>query len=278
MKTMSWRIRRARIPFPCRSSRRLRSERPPPWRSPRTRSLRINANTAAACYPRIARRASARTAGSRVKETCGARAAATSWTWAGPTACRAAVLQGLSEAPHRGNCRRRYRARGDRSRDPDSRPGSRTTQLQSYVGTPAVFRRSLSQDERDFARRRVSASARRRRRDLPWRARGPARARQRARARHPARPEVQARSVRQFPSGTAAASRPLAAARPGVDRLRHFPREYRGPIPRPRSRSEEHTSELQSRRDLVCRLLLEKKKNSHIPYHLTKAKKKHKKT
>src|SRR5690349_23305480 len=28
-----------------------------------------------------------------------------------------------------------------------------------------------------------------------------------------------------------------------------------------KSRSEEHTSELQSRRDLVCRLLLEKKKN-----------------
>src|SRR5438874_7063175 len=30
---------------------------------------------------------------------------------------------------------------------------------------------------------------------------------------------------------------------------------------RGRGRSEEHTSELQSRRDLVCRLLLEKKKN-----------------
>src|SRR5438874_8959908 len=29
------------------------------------------------------------------------------------------------------------------------------------------------------------------------------------------------------------------------------------------SRSEEHTSELQSRRDLVCRLLLEKKKDHH---------------
>src|SRR2546421_6122793 len=28
-------------------------------------------------------------------------------------------------------------------------------------------------------------------------------------------------------------------------------------------RSEEHTSELQSRSDLVCRLLLEKKKNNH---------------
>src|SRR6266496_5455813 len=47
----------------------------------------------------------------------------------------------------------------------------------------------------------------------------------------------------------------------------------RGPAPRrrawpagsrPRPRSEEHTSELQSRRDLVCRLLLEKKKKN--PY------------
>src|SRR5690349_23100696 len=43
-------------------------------------------------------------------------------------------------------------------------------------------------------------------------------------------------------------------------------------------RSEEHTSELQSRRDLVCRLLLEKKKNikhtilqkqtTHSPQHI----------
>src|SRR5690349_24077143 len=31
------------------------------------------------------------------------------------------------------------------------------------------------------------------------------------------------------------------------------------------ARSEEHTSELQSRRDLVCRLLLEKKKKTHRP-------------
>src|SRR6266540_6927382 len=31
----------------------------------------------------------------------------------------------------------------------------------------------------------------------------------------------------------------------------------------PRSRSEEHTSELQSHHDLVCRLLLEKKKNNN---------------
>src|SRR2546422_2822591 len=37
-----------------------------------------------------------------------------------------------------------------------------------------------------------------------------------------------------------------------------------------RSRSEEHTSELQSRLHLVCRLLLEKKKNTedHKGYHV----------
>src|SRR5690349_22876764 len=32
------------------------------------------------------------------------------------------------------------------------------------------------------------------------------------------------------------------------------------------TRSEEHTSELQSRRDLVCRLLLEKKKSRTAPF------------
>src|SRR5690625_6094770 len=34
-------------------------------------------------------------------------------------------------------------------------------------------------------------------------------------------------------------------------------------------RSEEHTSELQSRGHLVCRLLLEKKKQHHNPYTLS---------
>src|SRR6266496_6737621 len=43
-------------------------------------------------------------------------------------------------------------------------------------------------------------------------------------------------------------------------------------------RSEEHTSELQSRRDLVCRLLLEKKKREkNITLHYKKKKKKSKK-
>src|SRR6266511_1087246 len=35
---------------------------------------------------------------------------------------------------------------------------------------------------------------------------------------------------------------------------------------RDRERSEEHTSELQSRENLVCRLLLEKKKKKYLPY------------
>src|SRR5215469_17166419 len=39
------------------------------------------------------------------------------------------------------------------------------------------------------------------------------------------------------------------------------------------ARSEEHTSELQSRRDLVCRLLLEKKKKEQLHLFLSKKKK-----
>src|SRR5690349_24094935 len=42
---------------------------------------------------------------------------------------------------------------------------------------------------------------------------------------------------------------------------RHAAIRYRRSV---RGRSEEHTSELQSRRDLVCRLLLEKKKIKQI--------------
>src|SRR5687768_17954768 len=39
------------------------------------------------------------------------------------------------------------------------------------------------------------------------------------------------------------------------------------PLADDRLRSEEHTSELQSRLHLVCRLLLEKKKKKHIKCH-----------
>src|SRR5438105_11629464 len=62
-----------------------------------------------------------------------------------------------------------------------------------------------------------------------------------------------------------AARTPSRAGRAGAPRGGHRP-------PRP-PRSEEHTSELQSRVDLVCRLLLEKKKHSsytsRAPPHAT---------
>src|SRR6266496_5038472 len=47
-------------------------------------------------------------------------------------------------------------------------------------------------------------------------------------------------------------------------RRRFRPFRWARPRCRPGRRSEEHTSELQSRRDLVCRLLLEKKKKTTI--------------
>src|SRR5690349_24257842 len=55
--------------------------------------------------------------------------------------------------------------------------------------------------------------------------------------------------------------------RPGAARARHPDRPGRlvlRPVQRAPGRSEEHTSELQSRRDLVCRLLLEKKKLTNL--------------
>src|SRR6266496_4521677 len=52
------------------------------------------------------------------------------------------------------------------------------------------------------------------------------------------------------------------------------PRRPGAARPRQRHRSEEHTSELQSRRDLVCRLLLEKKKKQIKNTHIKKKQKK----
>src|SRR5215208_8538016 len=48
----------------------------------------------------------------------------------------------------------------------------------------------------------------------------------------------------------------------------HGPRRLR--VPHHRGRSEEHTSELQSRGHLVCRLLLEKKKKKLSPPQINK--------
>src|SRR5882724_12334067 len=69
-----------------------------------------------------------------------------------------------------------------------------------------------------------------------------------------------------FPYTTLFRSRPRS---PAAERARTRPR----PCASAPSRSEEHTSELQSLRHLVCRLLLEKKKNLNrlnrlLPYRL----------
>src|SRR5690349_23555418 len=68
------------------------------------------------------------------------------------------------------------------------------------------------------------------------------------------------RQVRlRAPQLSAGSARPVAAQE--AQRLRRAAaRESEGQAPL--RRSEEHTSELQSRRDLVCRLLLEKKKTT----------------
>src|SRR2546428_10313009 len=51
-------------------------------------------------------------------------------------------------------------------------------------------------------------------------------------------------------------------AQAGRGRRHHYASSHRPACAVNRVRSEEHTSELQSRSDLVCRLLLEKKKNT----------------
>src|SRR5947207_4582388 len=66
------------------------------------------------------------------------------------------------------------------------------------------------------------------------------------------------RRRRRRPGGGAGLRRRRAP--PGVGRDRRLP--PRLPRRRPAPRSEEHTSELQSHSDLVCRLLLEKKKST----------------
>src|SRR5690349_24769321 len=66
-----------------------------------------------------------------------------------------------------------------------------------------------------------------------------------------------ARRTARFPANR----RPPAPVRPAAAARRKVHADSdRDAMSAARARSEEHTSELQSRRDLVCRLLLEKKK------------------
>src|SRR5690606_40456294 len=67
-------------------------------------------------------------------------------------------------------------------------------------------------------------------------------------------------AVVSLPGGCAIGARPVDIHVEGLRALGADIRIENGYI---KARSEEHTSELQSRENLVCRLLLEKKKNPH---------------
>src|SRR5260370_6498620 len=69
-----------------------------------------------------------------------------------------------------------------------------------------------------------------------------------------------------LPGRAAARAGPAAEATPDPAVLGHLSRcrAIAGHGPAARSRSEEHTSELQSHLNLVCRLLLEKKQTAYL--------------
>src|SRR2546430_17422818 len=66
-----------------------------------------------------------------------------------------------------------------------------------------------------------------------------------------------------FPYTTLFRSLAPDPVRAGPHRHRHLPAQGREEPGLDRARSEEHTSELQSQSNLVCRLLLEKKKKTN---------------
>src|SRR3712207_7137903 len=83
----------------------------------------------------------------------------------------------------------------------------------------------------------------------------------RSRAAHRARPPPQA-PARPRPPGGRLSPAALGLRQEGREPGAGAHRDYDGP------RSEEHTSELQSRQYLVCRLLLEKKKKQTNKVHI----------
>src|SRR3712207_8606310 len=79
-------------------------------------------------------------------------------------------------------------------------------------------------------------------------------------------PRGMARPQNRLPKGTFAPA-PIGTARPASESRPARPTRpaQAGGPERGGQRSEEHTSELQSRQYLVCRLLLEKKQKASIP-------------
>src|SRR5437899_5021591 len=80
---------------------------------------------------------------------------------------------------------------------------------------------------------------------------------------------------RRLRGGIGRESGQARALRPRGVRVRRQPFGDRGGKRLPAGRSEEHTSELQSLRHLVCRLLLEKKKKKNTNHDRRKKKMRH---
>src|SRR6266496_2209804 len=179
-----------------------------------------------------------------------------------------------------------------------SNGSSHATTIPAHVtSTPAhyVKRRGVSPPQRRRRRRQRNLARIPNSRSVSGRVRTPARAPGCVQLRAggagcyastPSRSSATARSPRtrprsRGPPGATAGSgrsrgpqgrRARPRAPPGSAAARRPVRRRRGP-----RRSEEHTSELQSRRDLVCRLLLEKKKKKEkLLLHEKKKKKKEK--
>src|SRR3712207_7589362 len=75
-----------------------------------------------------------------------------------------------------------------------------------------------------------------------------------------------ARTFQVAPDAASPFRSQLSCSAPVIVRLVSFCVGFGASRPSP-ARSEEHTSELQSRQYLVCRLLLEKKKHIHVSYY-----------
>jgi len=144
----------------------------------------------------------------------------------GPTACRAAVPQGLSEAPGRGNCRRWYRPEVIEAAIPIlDRVAARHNfallwerlpySADHYLKTKETLPDSALEHLRTMSTRSFSA---------PWAIRACPATSMRATSSWFA---IQARSLRQFPAGRVAARRPHAAAQPALSTSSFFARTRR---------------------------------------------------
>src|SRR5215217_9229462 len=176
--------------------------------------------------------------------------------------------------PRAGPGRRRAR-RGTARMRPARRPPRRRARRPARAGatrapgSAGTSRAARARAASPPARRRTGTHSRRRR-SPPARPRGPARGRRgraRAAVRRRGRSDLGGVEGVEDKVRTGQVARVLGLVAPEHDRV--GPGHHQRAL-REAARSEEHTSELQSRQYLVCRLLLEKKKNKNKMRYIAK--------